>query len=131
MKDDPIAKVLDGLISFDDILACMVACRNMVSVEPSGGTDCFKPEIREIWDDVKFTMDYAFEMISHHSGFRDMIYRVRDYEVILYVLPDTGNALVVIIHKLANKGFIEVELERARQEIQKIRKEEENKKIQG
>jgi len=110
-------------MNLDDILACMVACKNMVSVEPSGGTDSFKPEILSIWDDVKFTMDYAFEMISHHSGLKDMIYRVRDYEVLIFVLPDTQNALVAIIPGLSNKGLIEIHMDNARRKIQEIREE--------
>jgi len=124
IKDDPIAKVLDGLMELDDILACMVACKNMVSVEPSSGTNSFKPEVYKIWDDVKSTMDYAFEMISHHSEFGEMNYRVRDYEVMLYVLPDTETALVAIVPSLANKGLVEIQMENARQKIQKIREEE-------
>ena len=48
MQDDPIANVLDDLLKLDDILACMVARRNMISVMPSG--DGFKPEVNQIWD---------------------------------------------------------------------------------
>lgn len=102
---------------FDDILACMVANRNMVSVEPSEGTESFKSEVYQIWDDVKSTMEYAFEMISKHSGFGEMIYRVRDYEVMLYVLPDTETALVAIVPVLAHKGLLQVAMENARREI--------------
>ena len=43
MKDDPIALVLDDLLKLDDILACMVARHNMISVMPTG--DAFKPEV--------------------------------------------------------------------------------------
>jgi len=124
MREDPIAVVLDNLMKFDDILACMVACKNMVSVEPSGGTESFKSEIYEVWDDVKSTMNYAFEMIGQHSGFGEMNYRVRDYEVMLYVLPDTETALVAITPFMANKGLIEIQMENARRKIQKIRENE-------
>ncbi len=64
MKDDPIAKVLDDLLQFDDILACMVARRNMISVEPSGGTRSFKPEVDDSWDLIKRAMDDVFNVIS-------------------------------------------------------------------
>jgi len=50
MNEDPIAKVLDDLLNLDDILACMVARQNMISVMPSDDTDSFKPEVNEVWD---------------------------------------------------------------------------------
>lgn len=121
MKDDPIAAVLDNLMKFDDILACMIACRNMISVEPSGGTNSFKPEINQIWDSVKRTMDTQLEVISQIMGYDKMNAFIQDYELLLYVIPDTNTALVAIVPGLSNKGLIDVELERARQKIQKIR----------
>jgi len=42
MRDDPIALVLDDLLKLDDILACMVARQNMISVMPSDGNDSQK-----------------------------------------------------------------------------------------
>lgn len=124
MKNDPIAKILDDLMNLDDILACMVACRNMVSVEPSGGTDSYKPEIYKIWDIVKRTMDAQFEVIAQFPGFGELTHQVMDYEVLMYVFPDTENALVAIIPSLANKGLIGIHMENARRKIQKIREEE-------
>ena len=65
MKDDPIAKVLDNLMKFDDILACMVGRRGMIdSVLPSDGTDSFKPEIMDVWDVIKRGMDNIFVTIQ-------------------------------------------------------------------
>lgn len=120
MQDDPIASVLDELLKLDDILACMVARRNMISVMPSGSG--FKPEINEVWDIIKRAMDDVFGVIRGYSqaGLEEMEFRLQDYEVLFYVFPDTENALVVIIPALANKGLIEVELENARREIIKI-----------
>ena len=131
MRDDPIAKVLDDLMKFDDILACMVACRNMISVEPSGGTDSFKPEIYPIWDSVKRTMDAQLGIIMEIPGYDKMSAFIQEYEVLLYIFKDTDTALVAIIPALANRGLIDVELGRARQKIQKIREEEENQRIHG
>ena len=117
MRDDPIACVLDELLKLDDILACMVARRNMISVMPSGSG--FKPEINAVWDIIKRAMDDVFGVIRDYSqaGLEEMEFRLQDYEVLFYVFPDTENALVVIIPALANKGLIEVELENARREI--------------
>ncbi len=120
MKDDPIATVLDDLMRLDDILACMVARRNMISVMPSNET--FKPEIHEIWDVIKRAMDEVFTVISQYSGagLSEMEFRLQDYEALFYVFPDTENALVTIVPFLANKGLLEVEIENARREILRI-----------
>ena len=120
MQDDPVAKVLDDLLKLDDILACMVARRNMISVMPSG--DTFKPEIHQIWDIIHQAMDDVFGVISAYSqtGLGEMEFRLQDYEVLFYVFPDTESALVAIVPALSNKGLLEVEIENARHEILKI-----------
>jgi hypothetical protein len=120
MKDDPIAVVLDDLMKFDDIFACMVARRNMISVMPSD--EGFKPEVNQIWDNIHRAMDDVFGVIGAYSqiGLGEMEFRLQDYEVLFYVFPDTENALVAIVPALANKGLLEVELENARREILKI-----------
>jgi hypothetical protein len=125
MREDPIANVLDELMKLDDILACMVARQNMISVMPSN--DEFKPEVMEIWDIIKRAMDDVFGVISQYSqaGLGEMDFRLQDYEALFYVFPDTENALVAIVPALSNKGFIEVEMENARREILKIRDEQE------
>jgi len=120
MRDDPIASVLDDLMKFDDILACMVARRNMISVMPSD--EIFKPEVNQIWDNIHRAMDDVFGVIGAYSqiGLGEMEFRLQDYEVLFYVFPDTENALVTIVPALANKGLLDVELENARREILKI-----------
>jgi len=124
---DPIAYVLDDLLKLDDILACMVARRNMISVMPSDGTDSFKSEINQVWDIIKRAMDDVFMVIGEYSGagLGEMEFRLQDYEVLFYVFPDTENALVAIVPALANKGLIAVEMENARREIRKIMDEKE------
>jgi len=120
MRDDPIARVLDDLLKLDDVLACMVARCNMISVMPSG--DGFKPEVRDMWDMIHRAMDDVFGVIRLYSqlGLGEMEFRLQDYEVLFYVFPDTENALVAIIPALANKGLVEVEMENARREILQI-----------
>ena len=122
MKDDPIASVLDDLLKLEDILACMVARQNMISVMPSDGTDSFKPEINKIWDILHRAMDDVFNVIREYSqaGLSEMDFRLQDYEALFYIFPDTENALVAIIPALANKGLLEVEMENTRREILKI-----------
>jgi hypothetical protein len=120
MRDDPIANVLNDLMRFDDIFACVVARRNMISVMPS--SEEFKPEVNQIWDVIKRAMDDVFTVIGQYSGagLSEMEFRLQDYEVLFYVFPDTENALVAIVPALANKGLLEVEIENARREILKI-----------
>jgi predicted regulator of Ras-like GTPase activity (Roadblock/LC7/MglB family) len=120
MRDDPIAQVLDDLMRLDDILACVVARRNMISVMPS--REEFKPEVNQIWDVIKRAMDDVFAVIAQYSsaGLAEMEFRLQDYEVLFYVFPDTENALVAIVPALANKGLLEVEMENARREILKV-----------
>jgi len=120
--DDPIAKVLDDLLKYDEILACMVARQSMISVMPSDGTDSFKPEINQIWDILHRAMDDVFNVIRDYSqaGLGEMEFRLQEYEALFYVFPDTENALVAIVPALSNKGLIEVELENARRKILKL-----------
>ena len=127
MQDDPVAKVLDDLLKNDDILACMVARQNMISVMPSDGDNSFKPAVHEIWDIIHRAMDDVFTVIRIYSeaGLGEMEFRLQDYEVLFYVFPDTENALVAIIPTLANKGLLEVEMENARREILQIMKKAE------
>ena len=131
MRDDPIAKVLDDLLKLDDILACMVARQNMISVMPSDDDDSFKPEIHNVWDIIHRAMDDVFHVIGEYSqtGLGEMEFRMQDYEALFYVFPDTENALVGIIPAFANKGLIEVEMENARREILYILNEGEKSKI--
>lgn len=129
MRDDPIALVLDDLMNFDDILACMVARCNMISVMPTSET--FKDEVNKIWDIIKRAMDDVFGVIRDYSaaGLGEMEFRLQNYEVLFYVFPDTENALVAITPALSNKGLIEIELENARRKILISMDESEQKQI--
>ena len=128
MRDDPIELVLIDLLKLDDILACMVARQNMISVMPD--QHLFNPSVMEIWDLIKRAMDDVFTVIREYSqaGLGEIEFRLQDYEVLFYIFPDTDNALVAIIPALANKGLLEVEMENARQAINAIRTQEEEKK---
>lgn len=120
LQKDPILNVLNDLLNYDEILACMVARRNMISVMPDQSR--FKPEVMQIWDVIKRAMDDVFGVIREYSpaGLGEIEFRLQDYEALFYIFPDTENALVAIISALANKGLIEVELENARREILKF-----------
>ena len=129
MRDDPIANVLDDLLKLDDILACMVARHNMISVMPSD--DSFDPSVNQVWGIIQRAMDDVFGVIREYSqaGLGEMEFRLQDFETLFYIFPDTENALVAIIPALANKGLIEVEMENARREILKIMDNSEKERV--
>ena len=129
MQKDPYLNVLEDLLKLDDILACMVARQNMISVMPDQGL--FDPKIMELWDVIKRAMDDVFVVIREYSqaGLAEIEFRLQDYEVLFYILPDTENALVAIIPALANKGLLEVEMENTRRDIIKLKDEDEKEKL--
>ena len=125
MQEDPILNILNDLLNYDEILACMVARHNMISVMPDHSR--FKPEVMQIWDIIKRAMDDVFGVIREYSqaGLGEIEFRLQDYEALFFIFPDTENALVTIIPALANKGLIEIEMENARREILKIMEQRE------
>lgn len=124
--NDPITVVLDDLLKLDDVLACMIARQNMISVIPD--TNKFDPQVMKVWDIIKNAMDSVFGVIQQYSmaGLQEMEFRLQEYETLFYVFPDTENALVAIIPALSNKGLIEVELENARREIVTLLEDEDH-----
>ncbi|RLF37972.1 MAG: hypothetical protein DRN00_04065 [Thermoplasmata archaeon] len=124
-SDDPILEVLEDLLKLDDIYACMVARKNMVSVIPD--TSKFNPKIMDVWDIVSLAMKSVFAVIEEYAsvGLDVMEFRLKDHSVLFFIIPETDNALVAIIPSLANKGLIEVEMENARRRIVEILKREE------
>ena len=129
MQDDPIAFVLEDFLKLDDVLGCMVARQNMISVMPDQSK--FDPHVMELWDIIKRAMDDVFGVIREYSqaGLGEMEFRLQDYEVLFYIFPDTENALVAIIPALANKGLIEVEMENTRREIIQIMDKQESERL--
>ncbi|UCB58807.1 MAG: hypothetical protein JSV67_00485 [Thermoplasmatales archaeon] len=125
MQDDPILEILNNLLKHEEILACMVARQNMISVMPE--QDRFDPAVMEIWDVIKRAMDDVFGVIREYSqaGLGEIEFRLQDYAALFYIFPDTENALVTIVPALSNKGLIEVELENARLEILNLMEQKE------
>ena len=125
MEDDPILEVLNDLLNYDEILACMVARQNMISVMPE--QERFDPEVMQIWDIISRAMDDVFTVIREYSsaGLSEIEFRLQDYEALFYVFPDTENAIVAIVPALSNKGLIEIELENARRKILFLMEEKE------
>jgi len=131
MGEDPIADTLDDLLKLDDILACMVARQNMISVMPTAGTEGFKQEIYGTWDIIHSAMDDVFTVIREYSpaGLAEMEFSLQNYIALFYVFPDTENALVAIVPSLSNKGLLAVEMENARRSIIKALGEKEREQF--
>jgi len=125
LQEDPILYILNDLLNYEEILACMVARHNMISVMPD--QEKFKPEVMQIWDIIHRAMEDVFVVIREYSqtGLGEIEFRLQNYEALFYIFPDTENALVAIIPALANKGLIEIEMENARREILKIMEQKE------
>jgi len=130
MQNDPIEEVLNDLLNYDEILACMVARLNMISVMPDQSR--FDPKVMELWDIIKRAMDDVFGVIREYSqaGLSEIEFRLQEYEALFYVFPDTENALVAIVPALSNKGLIEIELENSRRNILNIMREKEKIQIE-
>ena len=90
--DDPLLNVLEDLLKLDDIYACMIARRNMVSVIPD--TSMFNPKIMEVWDIVSVAMKNVFTVIEEYAsvGLDVMEFSLKNYSVLFFVIPDTDNA---------------------------------------
>ena len=129
MDEDPILEVLNDLLNYDEILACMVARQNMISVMPE--QERFDQSIMQVWDIIKRAMDDVFVVIREYSqaGLGEIEFRLQEYEALFYVFPDTDNALVAIVPALANKGLIEIEMENTRRDILKIMNAKESEEL--
>ncbi len=129
--NDPITNVLEDLLKLDDVLACMIARQNMISVIPD--TNKFDQQVMKVWGIIKNAMDSVFGVIQQYSmaGLHEMEFELQEYETLFYIFPDTENALVAIIPALSNKGLIEVELENARRQIiELLENEDQNRYVQ-
>ena len=117
-----ILKVLNELLEFDEIYACMLVRKDLEGIIPS--QEKFKKEIREIWEVLQEIMEEVFIIIEKYSkygyGLGEIYFRVLDYEVMFFILPDSDTALVAIVPYLANRGLIEIIMEKGRREIMKI-----------
>ena len=121
-----ILKLLDGLLEFDEIYACMVVRENMEGVIPP--VEKFKPGITDIWEILNETMNDFFTIIGKYSKYNlsEVYFSMMEYEIMFFVLPDTDTALVAIIPALSNRGLLEVAMEKARRDIISILGEEQN-----
>lgn len=120
--EEKILKVLNELLEFDEIYACMLVRKDLEGIIPS--QEKFKKEVKEIWEVLQEIMEEVFIIIEKYGkygyGLGEIYFRVLDYEVMFFILPDSDTALVAIVPSLANRGLIEIIMEKGRREIMKI-----------
>jgi len=120
MDPEKIQAVLEDLLKFEDVYACMVAKQGMEGVVPDKSK--FSPKVLGIIETLQTTIDNEFQIIKQYSdyGLGEMSFRLQDFEVRLYVLPGSEIALIAITPSQANRGLVEVTLENARRKLIEI-----------
>lgn len=117
--EEKILKILYELLSFEEIYACMVVKKNLEGIIPP--QEKFNKKIIPIWEILQETMEHFFIIIEQYSkygyGLSEIYFRVLDYDVIFFILPETDTALVAIVPIFENRGLIEIILEKTRRKI--------------
>lgn len=116
MMKKEIVKVLNDLLNYEDIYACMLIRRGMDGIMPD---EKLRNDVVDIWEILQKTIDDIFTIIEQYSehDLGEINFRMMDYEVMFFILPGSDTALVALVRSLANKGIIEIALESARQKI--------------
>ena len=122
ITESKILEVLNNLLTYEEIYACMLVRKNLEGIIPP--IEKFKKEIEEIWEILHEVMEEVFIIIEKYSKYGyelgEIYFRVLDYEVMFYILPDSDTALVAIVPSLANRGLIEIIMEKGRRRIMEI-----------
>jgi len=117
MIRNQIYDILENLLKYEDIHACMIIEKGMQGINPP--TEKFNKKVLEIWEIFQKTLGDLFNIIEHYSdyGVGEINLRVMDYEIMIFVIPDSNTAIVAVVPALANKGIVEIALESARNKI--------------
>ena len=122
MIKNEILDVLEDLLNYEDIYACMLIRKGMDGVTPT--TDKFKGDVLDAWEILQKTMDDVFSIIQQYLdyGMKEIYFNMMNYEVMFFVIPGSDTALVVMIPNFANKRIVEITVESARNKIVEILK---------
>lgn len=116
-KKEEVLVVLDDLLRLDDVLACMLARKDLGGVTPSN----IKLKDVKFWNIVKESTSQIFPIIE-----RFFLYKVErlnfelDEYVIIFAPINQTYSLIVIIPALSNMGLIDVEVENTKRKVQTI-----------
>lgn len=119
---EEILKILENLMKIEDICACMLVSKGMSGVIPK--REHFRKEVLPMWDMLQETMDDMFVIIEEYEKYnlQEIYFKLMDYEVVFFIVPNTNTSLVAITPTLANRGLIMMELDKARKDIIKALK---------
>jgi hypothetical protein len=118
MDEVKVKIVLADLLKLEDIKACLLAEMRAGVITPEKGV---KLKDLNLWKLVKDTTDKFFEIASsfYKYGMDRIYFELGEYVIMLYLIEPTVGILA-IVPSLANRGLLEVALEKAKIEVAKI-----------
>jgi len=122
-KKEDVLAILNDLLKMDDVLACMLARKDLGGVVPEG----LKVKDVNLWNMVKDSTNQIFPLIEKFFIYKiDRLYFELGEYTIIYAPLNTTFSLMVVIPALANMGLIDVEVENTKRKAKVIldRKEE-------
>ncbi|MFA7132112.1 MAG: hypothetical protein WC108_02310 [Bacteroidales bacterium] len=115
-KEDALV-VLNDLLQLDDVLACMLARKDLGGVVP----DKMKLKDTSFWNIVKESTGQVFPIIEKFFLYKVERINLELGEYMIIFAPITQTySLMVIIPSLANMGLIDVEIENTKRKIKVI-----------
>jgi predicted regulator of Ras-like GTPase activity (Roadblock/LC7/MglB family) len=119
MPEETMLSVLEDLLREEDVLAVMLARKNEISIMPS--PEKFKLKNPAVFNLLQSTMNEFFAVIEKFSeqGLDKVYFELGEYEVMFFLISG-DTALVAITPALANRGFLEVEMENSRRAVKKL-----------
>jgi len=116
-KKEEALVVLNDLLQLDDVLACMLARKDLGGVVP----DKMKLKDTSFWNIVKESTGQVFPIIEKFFLYKVERINLELGEYMIIFAPITQTySLMVIIPSLANMGLIDVEIENTKRKIKVI-----------
>ncbi len=116
-KKEDVLLVLEDLLKLDDVLACMLARKDLGGVTPNN----IKLKDAKFWNLVKESTTQIFPIIE-----KFFLYKVERFNfelgeyIIIFAPINQTYSLMVIIPALSNIGLIDVEVENTKRKVQTI-----------
>jgi len=118
MDEKEVKRILTDLLKLEDVKACLLAERGAGSITPEKGV---KLKDINLWRLIKDTTDKSFDIASYFYkyGMDKIYFELGEFVVMLFLIEPTIGILAVIPN-LANRGLLEVAVEKAKIEVTKI-----------
>lgn len=116
-KKEEVLLILDDLLRLEDVLACMLARKDLGGVVP----EKLKLKDTSFWGVVKDSTNQIFPIIEKFFLYKveRINFELGEY-VIIFAPVNQTYSLMVIIPSLSNMGLIDVEVENTKINIKKI-----------